>query len=385
MNILHVIPALDPVYGGPIVALLGLVKAQAKLGDQIHVVAGTDLGSAQVQQDMESGGVQVSMASSRRPTVARCMQICRTIDHALASAQIVHIHGLWQFVQTAAALQAKIQGIPYIIRPCGMLDTWSLSQRRILKQLNLALITGRLLSGASVLHATTEREKTEILKTALEHRVSVVPNGVEDSAFTASANELPEELQRLKDSHRLLLFLARVHPKKGLDVLLPAIAKVQTKSTILLIVGPREPSYFEAIRRDIKRLGIEERVRFLEPMYGEARFAAYSAAELYILPSKQENFGITVAESMALGVPVIVSPEVALSDVVSGSNSGVVVPRDPELIAQAIDELLDNDQLRLDMGRSGQLAAKQQFQWSAIAERWQGIYASVIGTSTPSP
>ncbi len=378
MNIVHVIPALDRACGGPVVALAGLVKAQAKLGQRIHVVVGTDRMGVQVQEEMESVGVQVAMANSSRTEVYRCLQFNVAMNRALASADVVHIHGLWGYAQTAGATQAMLRGIPYIIRPCGMLDAWSLSQNHALKRVHLAVITRRLLNKAALLHATTERERAEILKHAFCPPVSVVPNGVDEEAFASSNYPLATELKNLRDSSRILLFLGRVHSKKGLDVLIPAIAKAQTQSAVLAIVGPREPTHYEAIRRVVCQLGIEERVKFLDPLYGEARFAAYSAADLFLLPSKQENFGITVAEAMARGVPVIVSPDVALSDDVAKSHAGLVIPRDSERWAKAIDELLTHDELRWAMAAAGRKAAEENFQWAGIAERWHDLYASLL-------
>lgn len=381
MNIVHVIPALDRAHGGPVVALLGLVKAQSKLGDKVHIIASTYDGADSFQEQLASPAVRITTPDSAN-VIARNLQFFAAFARALRSADVVHIHGLWQLPQTVAALQARARGVPYIIRPCGMLDTWSLSQNRLAKSLHLRLITRRILNGASLLHATTESEKQEILKCKLGPPISVIPNGVDDDGFTAHSDVLPGELRSLKESHQILLFLARVHPKKGLDVLIPAVAQMRTKSAVLLIVGPKEPSYHVELIRELRQRGIEDRVHIVDPVYGEARFATYSAADLYLLPSKQENFGISVAEAMARGVPVIISPEVALSDLVARSRAGLVVPRDPDLLANAIDDLLNDDERRIDMGNNGRQVALQQFQWSMIAARLREVYRSTLAPRT---
>src|SRR5664280_2062300 len=222
MNVVHVIPSLDPSQGGPVIALLGLVKAQAKLGQTVQVVVGSHSTSATIAREMEEFGVRVTLTPPQSGRVFESLHVTVAVRRRLPGADVVHIHGLWQFAQTAGAFEARRLGIPYIIRPCGMLDSWSLSQNRILKQLHLAVVTRQLLNGATMLHVTTEREMSEIAGLELRPPMIVVPNGVDDKAFDDAEYEASPELAALKKSHRILLFLGRVHSKKGLDVLVPA-------------------------------------------------------------------------------------------------------------------------------------------------------------------
>jgi glycosyltransferase involved in cell wall biosynthesis len=134
------------------------------------------------------------------------------------------------------------------------------------------------------------------------------------------------------------------------------------------------------VRERVKDLGLDGRVQFLEAQYGIERFATYSSADVFALPSEHENFGITVAEAMSCGVPVIVSPEVALSKLVEMTEAGIVATRTPEDFAQAIDRLLMDDGIRTRMGRNGRLAADENFRWSVIAKRWIEGYRQMMAS-----
>jgi glycosyltransferase involved in cell wall biosynthesis len=235
-----------------------------------------------------------------------------------------------------------------------------------------------MLNRAARIHVTTDRERVEVESLGLTAPVVVVPNGVDDFVFEAGTLARSSELEELRASKQLLLFLGRVDQKKGLDVLLPAMRFVRTPNVLLVVIGPRNEEHFREVRSRARELQIEDRIRFLDPLYGAQRFGAYSASEIFILPSKQENFGLSVAEAMACAVPVIVSPEVALADFVLQHGAGLAVPRDSEQLACSIDQLLDNPSLRREMGQNGRAAAQSAFRWSAIAARWKELYAELL-------
>lgn len=381
MKITHVIATLGPEAGGPVNALLGLARAQARLGLDVEVIADQCPKGSTIAAELVEAGVQITQVDPRNlaPLVGWGFSLQRLAKRIRAS-DILHIHGMWNTGPTLASAIASRSGVPYVIRPCGMLDGWSLTQSRWRKRIHLGLVSRSCLNRAALIHATTSQEADEIQSLNLRAPRIVVPNGVDDLAFSPTPQALPPALEELTRGKNLLLYLGRVHPKKGLDVLIEALGRASLPDTVLLVVGPREPEYYQRICEQLKQLDLEQRVHFIDPMYGPERFALYASANLFILPSQQENFGIAVAEAMASGTAVIVSPEVALSSDVSAANAGAVVERDPAKLAEAITRLLKDPDLRKRMGNAGREHAQTSFRWTSIAEQWRKTYASTLSS-----
>src|ERR1700690_3193733 len=298
MRVLHAISSLDRAAGGPVAALLGLVKAQVKLGFEVDVLSSCDEAS-HIAAELTDGGATVSLISTGRPLTWPSLRCIRAAYSLVRKVEVIHIHGLWEFLPTVVAAAASEASIPYVVRPCGMLDGWSLAQNYLAKKVHLAAITRPLLNRATVIHATTDRERNELLKLRLRPEILVVANGVDEAAFDDSVYVPPEDLELLKRSRRLVLFLGRVRSQKGIDILIAAMQQVQTRGVLLVIVGPCADNYCQEVRQQIEHLGLAGSIYFMDPVYGSDRFAAYDMAELYVLPSEHENFGITVAEAMA--------------------------------------------------------------------------------------
>lgn len=379
MKVTHVIATLAPGAGGPVNALLGLARAQAQLGLDVEVVADQFPENSPIAVELRAAGVQLVQPdrTSAVPLLGWA-SLFQRLSRCIQRADVLHIHGMWNAGPTLASALASHARVPYIIRPCGMLDSWSLTQSPWRKRIHLGLFSRRYLNRATRIHATTDEEAVEIQKLGLRPPVVVVPNGVDDLAFSESHEALPPSLETLARGKNLLLYLGRVHPKKGLDLLIDALGHAAIPDTLLLVVGPREPDYYRQLQEQLKRLGLESSVHFQDPLYGPERFTLYAQAKVFILPSQQENFGITVAEAMASGTPVIVSPQVALSSAVAAVNAGLVVERDPEKLAEAITHLLGDSELRQKMGSAGRAHAKATYRWSAIAEHWRELYSSAL-------
>lgn len=386
MKVLHAIATLDQAAGGPVNALRGLVLAQARAGLDVEVIAGLCPPSSPLFAELSQAGITVNRAIRQSSSAPVDILTCaNTLSRSIRSADILHTHGMWSLLPTVAGELARRHAVPYIVRPCGMLDAWSLRQRRWRKLLHLKLVTRRILNGAALIHTTTDQERLEVGPLlASTANIEVVPNGVDDLAFDAVPTVLPEELRLLASHARIVLYFGRIHRKKGLDLLVEAIAKLTCTDVELLVVGPREPDYFREIQAQIRRLKLEPRIRFVDPLYGPERFSVYAAAQLFVLPSQQENFGITVAEAMACGTPVIVSPEVALATTVAEMRTGLVVSRNPNDLAQAIDRLLLDEPQRRSMGLAGRRAAQAIYRWTSIAEKWRQIYCSILDHTVTS-
>ena len=218
-----------------------------------------------------------------------------------AHPALVHSHGVWHPANHWAAQAARAWGVPLIIHPRGMLEPWALGQKPLKKRLALALFQRRDLESARAFVATSEMECEGLRRFGLKQPVAVIPNGVDFD--DAAASDLGGA--RRQDGERIALFLSRVHPKKGVLELVQAWGQVAPAGWRLRIAGPDEGGHWGQVERLVRQLGLGARVEYLGPVEGARKAALYREADLFVLPTFSENFGVVVAEALAHGLPVI--------------------------------------------------------------------------------
>lgn len=379
MRVLHVIPTISLAYGGPSVAVRAMTRALAARGHDVTVAT---TGSA---EEAGAGADQAGM-SVRHPGVTyRCFPqagkgkwmfswpLTTWLAREIAGFDVVHVHGLFQYPTIPACRFARRHRIPYILRPLGMLDAWSLAQRAWKKRPYLALIERSHIRNAAALHATSEAEAGH-LRAMPARRIAVIPLGVE----TAESRPGP----KLNHEGPLqVLFLSRVHPKKGVPVLLQALRMVRDAGTPVraTIAGGGEPAYLNELRSLASRIGIAELVSWTGQVDGEAKASLWNSADVFVLPSSQENFGIAVAEALAAGVPVLASHEVAIAGEVERAGAGRSLPIDAASFAEALIDYARRPDARLAAGRAAAALARSAYSWPASAERVEALYREVTG------
>lgn len=359
-------------------ALHGLAEAQAALGERVVIVATFTRGQdTALASGLRDTGIKVRLVG---PTLDRKINWHPGIEKALREACVtrpdaIHIHGLWEEIQHQAGRVARALNIPYIIRPCGMLDPWSLSQGRLHKRLYRRLRLNKLIRGAAAMHFTTDIERDLAQPTCAGIPSIVEPNGINLSEF---ADPLPHGEFRARhpeiQQKPLVLFLSRIHSKKGLDLLIPAFARLKTTDAQLVIAGPDHDGYQREIETLAERAGVHDRVHFLGMLIGRVKIAALTDADLLVLPSRQENFANVVIEALAVGTPVVISDQVNLAPVIKSARVGAVVPLDLTAIAAELDRWLIDDSLRQEASARGRAFVTAQYDWRNIAQRWSDHY-----------
>lgn len=330
-------------------------------------------------ETLRGRGISVDLIGPVAGPLSRHPDIAPTVQKRMANVDVVHVHALWEEIQHQAALASRRANIPYLIRPCGMLDPWSLRQSRWKKKLYMAWRLRRNLNGAAALHFTADIERDLTKPLGLKAPSIVEPNGVDLSEF-----ENPPPSGSFRDQHpiakgrRLVLFMSRLHHKKGLDILIPAFARLKDRSAVLAIAGPDSDGYQKTVEKMIADAGIADRVFFTGMLWREQRVAALADSDLFVLPSYQENFGVVVVESLAAGTPVVISDQVNLHPEISAAGVGGVVPLDVDRLAQEMDRWLSNEQQRMSVGEKGKQFARQRYDWRKIAERWGGHYRRIV-------
>lgn len=387
MRILHVLTSIDPSTGGPANVLARLARVQSGRGHSVCVLTADDPASVQpVTSELRAAGVEHRACGPMRGPFAAGRATRREIEGMLgAGVDVVHIHGLWQHAPHTAAAAARAAGAPYIMRPCGMLDPWTLRQGRLKKRLFLALVARRHLNRAAALHYTTDTERRLVEPLHLRPRAFVIPNGLDWAEFEALPARGAFRAAHGIGQRPLIVFLSRVHHKKGLSLLLPAFAALRDASVMLAIVGPGDAGYVEQLRAQAASLGVGERVIFPGMIAGRARLEALRDADLFCLPSYQENFGVSVIEALGVGTPVLISDQVNICSEVAAAEVGEVVPCEVEPLAQRMAAML------ADRGRLAEMAARARpwvertFRWDAIAAQIDAMYEQVVrGRGSPS-
>lgn len=382
IQILHIIRDLMPATGGPVTAVQGLADAQSVLGHDVTIATTYSADNYKLR-----GNFKIHAYPCQYNGWCLSFGLAKALPNLISKADIVHLHMVWEFPVLAAAKIAKKLGKPYILRPCGMLDKWSLSQSAWKKNIYKFLFASSILDNAAAIHFTLEGEKNNSWCGSNAKKRFVLPIGLSASEY----QDLPERhaffkrFPKLK-GRRVVLFLGRVHAKKQPHILIRAFKKVYTSNPDihLVIAGPGEKDYVAELKRLTKELKINGNVTFTGMLVGNAVHEAYRAAELLVLPSLQENFGIAVAEAMAAGCPVVVSNKVDLAPEISDAKAGLVCLPEVESTAQAMKQILEDKALGDRMGDNGRHLVLNKFTWDKIANELLVVMEDILSEKRTS-
>jgi poly(glycerol-phosphate) alpha-glucosyltransferase len=295
-----------------------------------------------------------------------------------ANPDLVHNHGIWQYRSAIVRSWSRRTGRPYVVSPHGMLDPWAVNHSRWKKRLSLAWYEGRHLRDAPCLHALNRSEYESIRKFGLKNPVAIIPNG----AVLPEAAAAPPTGDR-----RTLLYLGRIHPKKGLKELLQAWAKFAAGEGAdwqLAIAGWDDGGYEQNLRDEAARLGIDSSVAFLGPKFGAEKARIFSEASAFILPSFSEGLPMVVLEAWAYRLPVVMTEFCNLPEGFAAGAALEVEPRPDSLLAGLNRLARLSDEERRQIGERGLDLVKEKFTWSAVADRMESLYRWLIA-GAPRP
>jgi glycosyltransferase involved in cell wall biosynthesis len=387
MTVLHTIASLDPTSGGPARSV------------------------PQLLQSLKTCGADVALwvAAPPRPEWTSALRVARISVYSAEEPDpkgivLLHDHGLWLSSNHRIARFATRHGIPRVVSPRGMLEPWALNHRKWKKRLAWWLYQRGDLRKAVALHATAESEEAQFRKLGLKMPVFIIPNGVDlpeplkaeggTKPEGSGAEDYDEVVARratplsgrnvssnLKTEVRTALFLGRIHPKKGLPMLVEAWAKVRPPGWQMRVAGPDECGHGAEIAAMIRDEGLEDTWSLEGEVSDEGKWEVFSGADLFILPTHSENFGISVAEALASGLPVITTtgaPWKGLFD----HRCGWWVAPSAETLAHALAEATSSGSYTLrEMGLRGRTWMADEFSWKGVAESMSTAYKTLIRTA----
>ena len=368
MTVLHVIASISRRCGGPSRSVQGLVAAL-----NASLVETWLLTLKRGDEPWVDGVVHFANGGSFENELLK------------VNPEIVHLHGLWSVGLHRCAVICRRWHIPYVIAPRGMLEHWSLRQKWLKKRIARWLYQDRDLRCAAALHATAESEAEQFRKLGFKNPIIVSPNGVNvpKESLVVSRQSL------VVDGKRRVLFVSRMHPKKGVMELVEAWGRlvVSRQSSVVsgwkcelvyTVNGVLEREYEAKVKSRVKELGLENQFIFTGALNDDDKWAAYARADLFVLPTYSENFGIVVAEALWAGVPVITTKGTPWAEL-DERNCGWWVDFGVHSLTVALGNAMSlDDAQRHEMGMRGRALVEEKYTWDAVVKAMVKGYHEVL-------
>jgi len=371
MKILFVVPYYKPayVYGGPIVVISMLAERLVALGNDVTVYTTVSNGKAELavakNQEVIVDGVKVYYFSKiTGDNTYVSLKLWRHLNKTVTDFDIIHLHTWWNFFVLGAALICRNKGIKPIISPHGMLSDYILNTRNAFAKRWVHRLLGKKLMENSWLHVSTEMEWNESRRIIGGWSGEIIPNLV----------KLPEKKYQRNDNDIFTIgFLSRIDPKKGLDVLIKALSKVDFDYK-LLVAGSGEEGYINTLKSIARRCGNGNKLEWLGWKGGEGKFEYLARLDLMALTSYSENFAIVVIESLAVGTPVFLSDQVGLFRYVTEKDYGWITRMEVDQITDQLKQLYREKEKFVRINAESPVQIAQEYEESQLAEQYLHLY-----------
>lgn len=387
MRIIHTIAGIAERSGGPSRTVTRLCSSIARLRGTVNLVAAVDRSRDERLVLPDENRVNLRLVDAYR--LGR-IQFCpgfqaglsRMLDE-LAQPTLIHDHGIWGHTNIAAWSAARRRGVPYVLSPRGMLEPWALDYKARKKKLAWWAYQQRIVASAAAVVATSEQECANVKQLFPNLPVAIIPNGVD---LPATGNALPNGSRAANSG--TVLFMSRIHPVKNLTGLLHAWKLLPPEVAIgwrLAIAGPDEVGHGKIVTDLVRELDLQHSVELIGAVGEDRKAAVWQSADVFVLPSFSENFGVVVAEALAHGLPVIATTGTPWREL-PGRGCGWWVGPDPKSLAGALTQAMcSSPGERHRMGVMGRSYVEGQFSWNAIAESTVALYDWLLHGGSPPP
>ena len=322
----------------------------------------------------------VNTSRLARLWTAYSSEVADPLKEEVQSCDVIHIHELWHYPGFSAHRAALNANKPYVITVHGGLDPWALGHKGFKKKLYMALLQRKMLDRAATLHALTAKEALDIRGNNLTAPVIVIPNGINIQSRDPSKISTADKTEfKRKPDELTIMFMGRLHPIKGLDILSEAFGQLsKSRANVrLVIAGPDEGGYQAEIETLLRKVGALHNTLFTGWIDGDTKATALESADVFVLPSYSEGFSMSVLEAMAYGLPVIISKQCDFPEV-EEAEAGVIINTDADSLTDSLNRLLDNPQRRKEMGARGRKLVQERYNWDNIATQLIRMYEHAL-------
>jgi glycosyltransferase involved in cell wall biosynthesis len=390
MKILNISPAFKPLwnFGGSVITSFEVARELIRQGHSVFtLVTNARRQSNQVlpvSEDILYDGIQVRCCKKWGPTPPFWSpELRRQVRLRAAQHDIALIRSCWTYVGVAASQECRAVHLPYLAYPEGSIVPWTMRYSRLKKQIWWSLWEHTYFRKAAAIVALTEAERENMRSMGLKNRIEVIPNGINlaDLEDGSGRAELEATWGQLKGK-RWLLFLGRLHPIKGLDLLIQAFSQIapQFRDHLLVLAGPDEKGFLKQVQKMVADSGTSNQVLITGPVYGKAKVGLLKESEVFTLTSYSEGFPMSVAEALGCGVPVLLTEACNIPEVAS-KEAGFVVSPSVAAISQALTDLLRDDILRRNMGRNARDLASSRFTWDKVTRQTLALCEDILSPS----
>ena len=369
MKILSFVSSLDLSSGGPSRSVPMLAKGLAELGVDITLMTIRS-------ENMNTHALEGTTVKQKvlEPTFSR-KEIAKYLEDE--RFELIQIQSMWDLPYHKVMVEARRLGIPYIVTPRGMLEPWSLSQKKWKKKLAWWLYQRNDVQKSACVFTTAKMEADHVSELGITTCKSVIPNGIETDAYPCKSS--------VEGVKKQVLFLSRVHVKKGIELLFEAWKRIHSDYVDwqLLVIGNGEAEYIHSLENRVESLGLKDSIKILPPVFGEAKIKVYQESALFCLPSFSENFGMVIAEAMSwamsCGTPVITTTNCPW-EILNETNTGWCVDLSVENLERALREAMGMDANALyDMGQRASKLIYDNFGYRSVTRRTLQLYEWLLG------
>ena len=392
MKVLHIIPSVAAVRGGPSQAVIEMVRGLRSQDVDAEIVTTNDNGKDLLDVPLyeltdrleEYANVPIRFFPRFSPNINAVREFAFSgalttwLWQHITEYDLVHVHAIFSYASTIAMAIARIKNVPYITRPLGQLCEWSLQQSKLRKQIYLNVIERSNLLHSKSLHFTAEQEKIEFNQLGLNIPNFILPHGVYVPTPILDAKTQVRKILHIPDQRPIILFMSRIHPKKGLEYLISALGKLKESNFALVIAGSGDPDYVNQIKDLLKTHDICDRTHMIGFVKSETKNLYLQGADIFALTSHSENFGIAAIESLVAGTPVLITDGVAIAPMVKEQAIGYVTKLDVEAIACIIQEFFDHPNTAKQKGDRATLYIAEHYSWAKITRRLMAVYENLL-------
>lgn len=382
MKVLHLIPSLNLETGGPAKVIVELADALMSTGVRVSVYT-----TVEKNEDLNTVKCSTPIKAFRRDFLSRVWvcysrSLLRAVLKDAEEYDVIHSHGIWHYPDFVAYRAAKKTGKPLVLTVHGMLEPWCLSYKSIRKKVYLSLVEKRILRSCAGIQALAPGEAVNIDRIVGKARIFVIPNGIRIEEFDAlpPREEGEARYPELKDK-KVIVFLGRVDPKKGLDILADAFGELlrEQEDAHLVIAGPDAGGYKAKIVRELEKKCALGSTTFTGMVFGRAKLAILSRADVFAHPSYSEGFSMSILEAMACALPVVITKECNFPEV-EAARAGIMVTPRPDEVCKALKQLVGDGDLRATMGMNARKLVESKFGVNKVAGEVHKMYAEVVNT-----